>query len=252
MSAAAPRSVIIAGATSGMARACAAVFAREGYAVALGARNDEENERIANDLRVRYGGTAAAIHFEAADFDSHEGFLTACAEALGGEAGGLIYFAGTMAEQRAAEQDFTLARTMIDVNYTGCVSLTEAFARRCEARQAGFIGLVSSAAGDRGKQSNYIYGSTKGAMTVYAQGLRNRLFKSGVSVTTVKPGFVDTAMTFGMKLPPALTASPEQAAEAIFRGVVRRRDVVYVLWFWRYIMLIICAIPEWQFKKMGM
>jgi len=252
MNSSTPRSVIIAGATSGMARACAASFAREGYAVALGARDDAENERIAQDLRTRHGGTVAALHFEADQFESHENFLDACAAALGGEAGGMLYFAGTMAEQRAAERSFSLARGMIDVNFTGCVSLCEAFARRCEARKAGFIGIISSAAGDRGKQSNYIYGATKGAVTVYAQGLRNRLHKSGVSVTTIKPGFVDTKMTFGMKLPPALTASAEQAGEAIYQAVSRGRDVVYVLWFWRFIMMIIRAIPEWQFKKMGM
>ena len=246
------KSVIIAGATSDMARHTALAFAEAGYAVALGARNEAEAGRIADDIRARFGGTAEAVPFEASDFDSHDAFLDACAEALGGLPGGLLYFAGAMHEQNDAARDFSLARQMIDVNYTGCVSVAERFAARCEERGSGFIGLVSSAAGDRGKQSNYLYGATKGAMTVYAQGLRNRLHPAGVTVTTVKPGFVDTKMTYGMNLPPALTATPEQAGAAIFRAVSNGKNVVYVRWFWRYIMLIIRAIPEWQFKKMKM
>lgn len=253
MAAEAPhKSVIIIGATSGMARCAAEAFARQGYDLALGARDAQENERIARDLSVRCGVRAIPVPFEAEDFDSHDNFLEQCATLLGGYPAGLVYFAGYMADQRAAERDFTLARRMIDVNFTAAVSVTERFALRCEDRRAGFIGIVSSAAGDRGKQSNYIYGATKGALTVYAQGLRNRLHPAGVSVTTIKPGFVDTKMTFGMPLPKALTASAEDAGAAICRAVLAGRDEAYVLWFWRYIMLIIRSIPEWQFKKMKM
>lgn len=246
------KSVIIVGATSGMARCAAECFARKGYHLALGARDALENERIARDLSVRCGVTVVPVPFEAEDFDSHDHFLDQCAELLGGYPEGLVYFAGYMAEQRAAEREFALARRMIDVNFTAAVSVTERFALRCESRRAGFIGIVSSAAGDRGKQSNYIYGATKGALTVYAQGLRNRLHPAGVTVTTIKPGFVDTKMTFGMPLPKALTASAEDAGAAICNAVLTGRDEAYVLWFWRFIMLIIKFIPEWQFKKMKM
>jgi decaprenylphospho-beta-D-erythro-pentofuranosid-2-ulose 2-reductase len=246
------KSVIIVGATSGMARCAAESFARRGYALALAGRDAAEIERIALDLATRCNVKVAPVAFDAEDFDAHEGFIAECALVMGGLPEGLVYFAGTMHEQREAERDFTLARRMIDVNFTAAVSVVERFALRCEERKAGFIGIVSSAAGDRGKQSNYIYGATKGALTVYAQGLRNRLFASGVRVTTIKPGFVDTKMTFGMKLPGALTASAEAAGEAICKAVLAGKDVVYVLWFWRYIMLIICAIPEFQFKRMKM
>lgn len=246
------RSVIIVGSTSGMARHAAEAFARQGFDVALGARDSVENERLARDIEVRCGVKAVPVPFEAENFDSHETFLHQCEELVGSCPTGLVYFAGYMADQRAAERDFTLAHRMIDVNFTAAVSVTERFALRCEERRAGFIGIVSSAAGDRGKQSNYIYGATKGALSVYAQGLRNRLHPSGVTVTTIKPGFVDTKMTFGMPLPKALTASAEDAGAAICNAVLAGRDEAYVLWFWRFIMLIIRSIPEWQFKKMKM
>ncbi|MFM1919187.1 MAG: hypothetical protein RLZZ303_821 [Candidatus Hydrogenedentota bacterium] len=246
------KSVIIVGATSDMARWTAVSLGQRGYSLVLAARNAEENARIAADVAARCNVTASTVHFDAEDFVSHENFLHQCAEAAGGMPEGLVYFAGYMANQREAERDFTLARRMIDVNFTAAVSVVERFAMACEKRRCGFIGLVSSAAGDRGKQSNYLYGATKGAMTVYAQGLRNRLHPAGVSVTTIKPGFVDTKMTYGMPLPKALTASPQAAGEAIAAALLARKDTAYVLWFWRYIMLIIRAIPEWQFKKMKM
>jgi decaprenylphospho-beta-D-erythro-pentofuranosid-2-ulose 2-reductase len=246
------KSVIIVSATSGMARAAADSFAARGYALVLAARDAEENGRIAQDIRTRHGVQATTLHFDAEAFDTHAALLDEAAGALGGLPEGLVFFTGYMADQRAAEKDFALAHRMIEVNFSAAVSLIEAFAARCEARRSGFIGIVSSAAGDRGKQSNYLYGATKAALTVYAQGLRNRLFPAGVTVTTIKPGFVDTKMTFGMKLPPALTASPEQAGEAICRAVLAGKHEVYVLWFWRWIMTIIRAIPEWQFKKMKM
>jgi decaprenylphospho-beta-D-erythro-pentofuranosid-2-ulose 2-reductase len=105
-------------------------------------------------------------------------------------------------------------------------------------------------AGERGRQSNYIYGSAKAGFTAYLSGLRNRLTRSGVHVVTIKPGFVDTKMTSGLKLPAPLTAQPAQVASKIVRAVDRKADVVYVLWMWRWIMLIIKCIPEGVFKKL--
>ena len=113
----------------------------------------------------------------------------------------------------------------------------------------GFIIALSSVAGDRGRQSNYIYGSAKGGLSVFLQGLRNRLFHSGVRVITIKLGFVDTAMTFG--LPNLfLVASPQEVGKKIVKAVNRGRNVVYIPWFWRLIMGIICSIPECVFKRL--
>jgi len=246
----APKSVVILGATSAMARASAIAFARAGYRVVLVAQDTEENERNAVDLRIRHGHDAFAVTFQATDFEYHAGVVAACEEVLGEVPGGVVLFFGYMAEQAVAQQDFEAARKTIDVNFTAAVSLLERFAAKLEARGSGFIGVVSSVAGDRGRQSNYIYGASKAALSTYAQGLRNRLFKAGVAVTTIKPGFVDTKMTFGLPLPGPLVASPERAGDDICRAVLAGKNEVYVPFFWRYIMMIIKSVPEFQFKKM--
>ena len=137
----------------------------------------------------------------------------------------------------------------MQVNYGSAVDLLEPIAAQMERRGAGFIVVVSSVAGDRGRQSNYHYGAAKGALSLYTQGLRNRLFKAGVTVLTVKPGFVDTAMTWGL---PGLflVASPRRVARDITRALRRRRSVIYTPGFWRGIMFMIRSIPEPVFKRM--
>lgn len=246
----APKSVLILGATSAMARASALAFARQGYEVVLAAQDMEENERNARDLALRHRVACHAVPFHALDFAGHAGTLAAAEAALGGLPGGIVLFFGYMAEQAAAQADFEAARRMVDVNLTAAISILEPFAARAEQRGSGFIGIVSSVAGDRGRQSNYLYGATKAGLTAYAQGLRNRLFKAGVAVTTIKPGFVDTKMTFGLPLPGPLVASPEKAGGDICAAVLGAKNVAYVPFFWRFIMLIITSIPEFQFKKM--
>ena len=141
---------------------------------------------------------------------------------------------------------------MIAVNLTSAISILEAFAAVFEQRGSGFLGVLSSVAGDRGKQTNYIYGATKAGLTCYLEGLRVRMFKSNVTVTTIQPGFVDTKMTFGLPLPGPLVATPTQAGKAIYRAISAGKDEAYVPFFWRYIMLIIRAIPRRVFKKMSM
>lgn len=246
----APKSVVILGATSAMARACAMDFARQGYAIVLGAQDTEENARNATDIAVRFGVPCHALAFQALDFDGHAAFLDQCIEKLDQLPGGVVLFFGYMAEQAVAQRDFAEARKMIDVNLTAAVSILEQFAGRAEQRGGGFVGIVSSVAGDRGRQSNYLYGATKAGLSAYAAGLRNRLFKAGVAVTTIKPGFVDTKMTFGLPLPGPLVASPEAAGAAICRAVLRGKNEAYVPFFWQFIMLIIKSVPEFQFKKM--
>lgn len=246
----APKSVVILGATSAMARACAQDFARQGYRVILGAQDREENSRNAADIRVRYGVPCDALDFHALDFDGHAAFLSACEDTLGEVPGGVVAFFGYMAEQSAAQADFAEARKMVDVNLTAMISVLERFAARLEQRGSGFVGIVSSVAGDRGRQSNYIYGASKAGLTAYASGLRNRLFKAGVTATTIKPGFVDTKMTFGLPLPGPLVASPEKAGGDVCRAVLAGKNEAYVPFFWQFIMLIIKYVPEFQFKKM--
>lgn len=245
------KSVVILGSTSPIARSLAEEYAQDGYAVVLGARDDEENEFIAAHIRLRCAARVITLHWEAGAFDTHAAFLDGCKDALGEAPTGVVFCAGYMEENEKAIRDFDAARDIIDVNYTGAVSILNLFANSFEERKSGFIGALSSVAGDRGRQSNYIYGSTKAGLSAYLQGLRNRLYHVGVSVTTIKPGFVDTPMTYGSVDSP-LTASPEYAARVIKKAIDRKKNVAYVPFFWRYIMMIIRFIPEWQFKKMKM
>lgn len=232
-----------------MARAVAEELARRGNALDLAGRDLEDLERTAADLAIRYEVQARAISFDALDLKSHPSFSQKILTEPGSTLEGVILLFGTMTDQKEAEQDFRQAELMIAGNYTGAASILGYFANAFEVRKSGVIVGVSSVAGDRGRQSNYIYGSAKGALSLYLQGLRNRLFHSGVRVITVKPGFVDTAMTYGLKLPP-IVAPPSRVACDICRAMDGQADVVYTPFFWRYIMLIIQHIPEFVFKRL--
>ena len=241
--------VVILGATSAIARAAAIELGRKGYDLILASRDLEENQALASDVQVRTGAKVSALPFEAEDVASHSAFFAQCREHFGDGLAGVILCFGYLDDQKTAQQDFNVARRTIDVNYTGAVSILELFAAHFEERRTGFICAVSSVAGDRGRQSNYLYGSAKAGLTAYLQGLRNRLYRSGVAVTTVKPGFVDTKMTFG-KPNLMLVAPAEKAGKDIVRAALKGKDVVYTPWFWRYIMLIIRHVPEMVFKKL--
>jgi short-subunit dehydrogenase len=156
-----------------------------------------------------------------------------------------------MVEQILSEVDPEQAARTIDVNFKSYVSLLNAAAMHLRERGGGFLCALSSVAGDRGRQSNYTYGAAKAGLSAYLQGLRNRLAPHGVTVITVKPGFVDTAMTWGLlKAGSALVASPQRVARDIVNAIATRRDVLYTPWFWRWIMLVIRLIPERVFKRL--
>jgi short-subunit dehydrogenase len=245
------KSVVVLGATSPIARATAQAFARAGWNVLLAGRDREEIETLAADLRVRGGGEVWTLDLDATDFASHAEFVERCCEIVGDGLEGVLLCIGNMPPQAEAQRDWATARSTIETNYTAAVSLLERFAARMETRGRGWLCGVSSVAGDRGRMSNYIYGSAKAGFTEYLAGLRNRLWHAGVHVVTVKPGPVDTPMTFGMdKLP--LLARPEAVGRAIYRGIMKKKNVVYAPGLWRWIMLMIRHVPEWQFKKMKM
>ena len=242
------KKVLILGATSDMAQAIAKKYAAEGWGLSLAARNMDSLEPIAGDLRVRSSAEIQTLEFDAVDFSNHKNFY----ESLETKPDVVVCVFGYMGDQLLARTDFDEVRKTIDVNYTGAVSILNVVAEDFEKRGQGAIVGISSVAGDRGRQSNYIYGSAKAGFSVYLAGLRNRLAKSGVHVMTVKPGFCRTKMTESLELPAALTAEPEQVANAVFRGLEKKRNTVYTLWMWRWIMLVIRHIPEAVFKKMGM
>ncbi|MCI5178285.1 MAG: SDR family NAD(P)-dependent oxidoreductase [Candidatus Electrothrix sp. AW3_4] len=151
-----------------------------------------------------------------------------------------------------AQSSFSEAQQIIDTNYTGIVSLLNIIADDFEQRKTGFIVGISSVAGDRGRASNYVYGSAKAAFTAYLAGLRNRLHETGVQVLTVKPGFVATKMTAGMDLPARLTAQPEEVAEDIYTAQQKGKNVLYTKWMWKWVMMVIKSIPEWKFKRLNL
>jgi short-subunit dehydrogenase len=159
---------------------------------------------------------------------------------------------GYLGNQEIAQTDFVEAEKILAINYIGVVLILNIIANDFEARRAGSIIGIGSVAGDRGRQSNYIYGSAKAGFAAYLSGLRNRLTQSGVQVMTVKPGFARTKMTKGLKLPPIITATPEQIANDIYRAHRAGRDVLYTRWMWQFIMSIIRHIPEFIFKRLSL
>ena len=239
--------VLILGATSAIARATAAAFAARGAALYLASRDEPELRRIAADIHLRYGVEVHHGSFDAEATETHEVFFHSVLAVMPTLSGVLLAF-GYLGDQQAA-RDFKLGAKIIASNFTGAASILSYCAHYFESLKSGFIIGIASVAGDRGRQSNYVYGAAKGALSLYLQGLRNRLHASGVRVITVKPGFVDTAMTYGL---PGLflVASPQEIGERIVAALGKSSDVVYLPWFWRYIMLIIKLIPEPLFKRM--
>ena len=241
-------SVLIVGAGSAIARAVAARFSAAGHDVVLAGRDTEDIGISAADLRVRFGVRAMVLPFDALDFGGHERFFEDSASQFDGGLAGVVICHGLLPDQAEAQANSELARRTIEVNFTSAAVLANLAAEYLEPRKRGFLCVLSSVAGDRGRQSNYIYGAAKGGLNIFLQGLRQRLSKSGIVVVTVKPGFTDTAMTWG--LPGMfLVASPQKVAHDIYRAVQNGRGTVYTPWFWQIIMTLIKSIPEVVFNR---
>ena len=244
------QNILIVGATSAIATACARRWVGPDATFFLVGRTAEKLGQVADDLAAR-GATVYTHVLDLSRFDQHSAMLEACFTALGQVDIALIAH-GTLPDQKACEQDARLAVQEFSDNGLSVIALLTELANRMEAQKTGCIAVISSVAGDRGRPSNHLYGAAKGAVTVFCSGLRGRLFKSGVQVLTIKPGFVDTPMTQGLPLPKLLLATPEEVAQDIVRGVEKRRDTLYTPWFWRWIMLIIIHIPGPIFKRLGL
>ncbi len=241
--------VLILGATSAIARAVANEFAAHGYDLILAGRDREELDLSAADLGLRHGVRASVLHLDVLAVQTHQAVLDSCLSAAGETLEGAVVCFGYLGDQAAAQAEFSEARRILDTNFTGCVSVLNVLANHFEKKRAGFICALSSVAGDRGRQSNYLYGAAKAGLATYLQGLRNRLFHANIRVITIKPGFVDTKMTFGR---PGLflVASPQAVGRGIYASIAKGKDVVYLPWFWRLIMFAIRHIPEWLFKRL--
>ncbi|WP_421704686.1 SDR family oxidoreductase [Aliiroseovarius sp.] len=238
---------IILGATSSMARAFARAVAAEGATVLLAGRDMDDLNATAADLTAR-GAKAEAIPFDAR---KPAGFA-ALIDRARSEPGVLnaAVFVGSMPDQSAIDTDPTLIEGTVKDSFTGPAHVLQLLAPEIEARGAGTIVGVGSVAGDRGRIGNYVYGAAKAGFATYLSGLRNRLTRAGGHVITVKPGFVDTAMTWGIE-GMFLVASPDAVARDILKAVAKKRNVIYTPFFWRWIMLIIRLIPEPVFKRLS-
>ena len=244
------KKILIIGATSAISEHCARIWAARGDAFHLVARNEQHVQVIASDLKVRGASEVTTYCTDLNDTDKHEELLNVADDALEGIDIVLIAH-GTLSNQKTCELSVEETLQEIQTNALSTISLLTLIANRFEAKKSGTICVISSVAGDRGRASNYVYGSSKAMVTAFTSGLRQRLYKSNVSVVTVKPGFVDTPMTSELKKG-FLWAKPSAVAALILKAIDRKKPEVYVPAFWQYVMVIIKFIPNWIFQKVNL
>lgn len=242
--------VLIVGATSAIASACARIWAEEGSQFFLVGRNSEKLEQCAADLTAR-GATAINVHcMDATDLAAHVAMLESCTLAMRQIDVALIAH-GTLPDQKACEQDVGTALAELANNSTSVIALLTLLANQFENQRCGTLAVISSVAGDRGRPSNYLYGAAKAAVSTFCEGLRARMFKVGVHIATIKPGFVDTPMTQGLEFPTLLVAKPERVAKLIVDGIESKKNIIYAPGFWRFIMLVIRCLPVFVLKRIN-
>ncbi len=242
--------LMIIGATSAIAHETAKYFAADGAEFFLVGRDPDKLAAVQHDLEVR-GAACVALHtLDLNDLGQHETIIAAAYEAFGGLDAVLIAH-GTLPDQEHVQASVADTLQAFTTNALSYISLLTLLAERFEQQRRGCIAVISSVAGDRGRASNYVYGAAKGAVSLFSSGLRARLSKVGVSVVTIKPGFVDTPMTAHLKKNP-LFASPERVGKRIYTAMLKGENIVYVPWFWWPIMWIIRHIPERVFKKLSL
>lgn len=244
MSAGTTNTVLILGGTSDIGYAVARAYAGAGWKVVLAARDVAGAERNAADLVTRHGAEVEVRALDILDTATFPDFI----DGLPALPDTVVSLVGTLGDQSTAQTDAAFASRVIRTNFEGPALLLGMFAEKFEERGDGLIVGVSSVAGDRGRASNYVYGSAKAGFSAFLSGLRNRLAGTGVRVVTIKPGFVRTRMTAGMELPGLLTAEPEEVADRIFGCEAGGGDVIYVKRRWRAVMTVIRLIPERIFK----
>ena len=242
------RHILIIGATSAIASATARCFANDGDRFYLVARNPARLAAMGADLKVRGAAQVITRVMDINNTVEHPGLIAEAGKALG-RIDILLIAHGTLSNQEICEASFEDCLKEFQTNCLSVLSLLTHAANVFEAQRFGTISVISSVAGDRGRQSNYVYGTAKAAVSTFLQGLRNRLYIAGVHVLTIKPGFVDTPMTAEFKKGP-LWASADKVGKGVYRGICKKKDVVYSPPFWRWIMMAIKMIPEFAFKKM--
>jgi decaprenylphospho-beta-D-erythro-pentofuranosid-2-ulose 2-reductase len=240
--------ILILGANSAIAKSAARIWASQGARLYLVGRSDKKLAALIQDLKARGNSTIFGEALDLTDSSHHDSVIARAKHQLQGI--DLAFIAhGVLGDQKAAERSWEASRELLDVNFLSPASLSTRIANEFEANKKGHLCVITSVAGDRGRASNYVYGTAKGALSIFLSGLRNRLAASNVTVTDLKLGFVDTPMTESYPKGP-LWASSDAVASGIVTAIDRKRDVVYLPWFWCWIMMIIRNIPEKIFKKL--
>jgi decaprenylphospho-beta-D-erythro-pentofuranosid-2-ulose 2-reductase len=242
--------IVVMGATSAIALATIRLFARDGHDLFLVGRNSSRLATIVQDLRLRSTGKILYQVCDMSNTDQHDTLFQQIQQEFGDPDMMLIAY-GSLPDQKMCEASFDNTREALQINFISVISLLTLWANYFEKRKRGCLAVITSVAGDRGRQSNYVYGTAKGGLAIFLQGLRNRLTKANVRVLTIKPGFVDTPMTKDFKKG-ILWASPEGVAKSIYRAMQKNEQTLYIPFFWRYIMLIIKSIPERIFCRLSL
>jgi len=237
--------VLILGSNSDIAVELAHQFAKNGYDLILASRSLNKLKTVQSDLLARYKVDIEIQYFDAIDYQSHSKFY----ESISPKPKIVCCAFGYLGNQQEAQINWTETEQILASNFLGAVSILNIIAQEFEKRKTGTIIGISSVAAERGRASNYIYGSAKAGFSTYFSGLRNRLNQEGINVLTVLPGFVQTKMTKGLDLPPSLTAYPDEVAKDIFQAFRKKKNIVYSRWYWKWIMIGVKSIPEFLFKK---
>lgn len=239
---------LVLGASSAVARAFARQAAAHGAALLLAGRDTDDLERQAADLSIRHGVPATPVAFDARDIPSHAGFVADCAARATGPLNVFLAF-GTMPEQSETDRDPALAAAMVEANFTGAATVLAALAPVMEAQRQGTVVVLGSVAGDRGRPRNYTYGATKAALWTFTQGYAARLSRAGVRVLCIKPGPVDTPMTWGQQGLPFMV-SPRDFAASAWTLAQRGGGTAYVPRIWWPVMAVIRGLPTRIFNRL--
>lgn len=240
--------ILIIGATSAIAKATARLYAEQGAELFLIARNPDRLQELADDLEVRGATVAGSLAMDLSKTNEHKKAIEAALESLEQFDLSLICH-GDLPDQDACEANFKTAQKAINVNGLSTISLLTVLAGIYKTQGRGSIGVITSVAGDRGRQPNFVYGASKALVSTYLQGLRGKLLPHGVHVLDIKPGLVDSPMTAEFEKGP-LWSSPELIAQCIVKGISKKRLSIYAPGYWRLIMWVVGSIPEFVFKRL--
>lgn len=241
------KNIIIFGATSKIAHCTARLFAAEGDQLFLVARDSKKLELIANDLKARGAKSVVTHTTDLADTTKHSECISFAVKEMG-QIDICLIAHGVLSNQAECEEDTNETINQININGLSYISLMSQIGQQMQSQKVGVLAVISSVAGDRGRQSNYVYGAAKSLVSTFAEGMAHRFAQFNIDVILIKPGFVDTPMTAEFPKGP-IWASPESVADGIYKAISRPKHVVYLPFFWRYIMLVIKHVPNWLMHK---